>query len=358
MTPAFALAAAVAATTAFQADPTSAPSDQDSWPDAVVLKNDSVVRCRILAASPALLSIEYPRPSGPAAQSARRDLKWSDLKAADFSMDREFRRLASAENPARDTQRVAARWDALAPMVPLPNHPAGELALALARLALATSDAGAHRRALTACRVVATRDWNRPRRDQARWLIVQLLNALKQPDEALTEARALVDDAHADPETVMPALLFAARGDFQALQQLEEDNPRWIEDDLVRPERMALLHRALDAALKPSVFAGALEEPASQGLSLAIDILEFAGQREAAADTARDLITLYPDTRPAARARKFLDQHKLAVQPTPDPPEATAPPAPAEAGPPPTTPATEPPVRRRPRYPTPTHQAP
>lgn len=345
------LALAMLAAAGAVATPADKPAEPDPWPDSVVLKNDSVVRCRILAATPSLLSIEYPKPAGPLVQQARRELKWSDLKVAEFSMEPEFHRLIAADAPARDTAQIATRWSALAAMVDRPNHPAGELALAWARRALNAPDAPARHRALDACRAVAARDWNPSRRAQARWHIIQLRAALGQPNEALHEARAFVTEMDIDPEALMPALVFVARGDFAALRQLEEDNPRWIDDDLVRPDRMALFHRTIDTALKPALFAGGLEGPASDGLSLVIDILEFAGNRDTAADTARDLITLYPDSRPATRARKFLDQHKLPLNPTPEPADSDPPATPGETATPATeTPKSEPPVRRRPRY--------
>jgi hypothetical protein len=150
----------------------------------------------------------------------------------------------------------------------------------------------------------------------------------------------------------MPAWVFTARTDFAALRKLEQDHPKWSEDDSVRPERDALFHQTLDSALKPSLFHGALEQPASDGLWTAIEVLEFARQLPAAADTARDLLKLYPASPRARDATHFLQRHRLPLDPNLPPEEPPTPP-PTTSTTPAATPTTEPTVHRRPRYPTP-----
>jgi hypothetical protein len=347
------VAAAVAALGALPDTPPVRSSGTEAWPDLLTLANGTLVRCRIRSASSASLTIEYPRRGATGDSPLSREVPWSGVRAADFSMDDEFHRLLSAADPVRETPRLAARWSVLAPMLGRPNHPAGELGLALARLSLNHPEHSARHRALDVCRAVAANDWLASRRHHARLLQAKLLAALGRADEAAREARQLAGEAGATPEAAMPALVMAARADFASLRTLEEENPKWSEDDSVRPQREALFHQALDAALKPSLFFGALEEPASDGLWTAVEVLEFAAQVPAAADTARDLIRLYPAAPRAADAAAFLRRHRLPLDPEAAP---EAPPAPTAASaataPPPTAapPATEPAVLRRPRY--------
>jgi len=343
-------------TLATLAAPPGTPAVRDpsnrSWPDILTLSNGTSVACRILTASPDAVKIEYSAGKSAAGKTSTREVPWSALRSAEFSMDDEFHRLLDATDPIKDTPRLAARWNTLVPMIGRPNHPAGDLALALARLSLNHPENSARHRALDACQAVATNDWNPSRRHHARWLQVRILAAIGRPDEAATQARQLANEPNATPEAAMPAWAFSARTDFAALRKLEQDHPKWSEDDVVRPERDALFHQTLDNALKPSLFHGALEQPASDGLWTAIEVLEFAQQLPAAADTARDLLKLYPASPRARDAANFLQRHRLPLDPNIPPDEPPAPPtAPAASTPPPTTP--EPAVHRRPRYPTP-----
>ena len=330
---------------------TARPPASDAWPDFLTLTNGTVVRCRIREASPASVVREYPRLGLRDASPLTREVPWSGVRFAEFSMDEAFHRLLAATDPLKDLPRLTSRWTALAPLLDRPNHPAGELGLALARLSLAHPDTAPRNRALAVCREIAARDWQPARRHHARWLLARLFAALGRSKEAAAEARQLAADTTAPPEAAMPAWVMVAGIDFAALRKLEEENPRWAEDDIVRPQRESLFHQALDAALKPSLFHGSLEAPASEGLWIAIEGLDRSGQLPAAADTARDLIKLHPATPRAAEARAFLQRHRLPLDPAaaPEPPPD---PAPASASPPapPAPTATENTVRRRPRY--------
>jgi len=328
------------------------PSATDPWPDTLTLTNGTVVRCRIRHASPTTLAIEYPRRGSSDPSPLTREVPWSGVRSAEFSMDEAFHRLLAATDPRQDLARLATRWSTLTPMLDRPHHPAGDLGLALARLSLTHPDTAPRQRALNVCREIAARDWQTARRHQARLLLAQLLTTLGRSDEAATEARQLARDSTAPPDTRMPAWVMVARIDFAALQKLEEQNPKWEEDDTVRPQRETLFHQALDAALKPSLFHGSLETPASEGLWIAVEGLAHADQLPAAADTARDLIRLHPATPRAADAHAFLQRHQRPLDPDapPDPPPTptTTTAAPTTTTPP--SPATTHTVHRRPRY--------
>jgi|GEM_PF-430122 len=330
--------------------PTPAPAQAPpSFPDTLLLANGASVRCRIVAATPESLHIEYPRSGSDRQRTQTRVVPWEDLKTVDFAMDDDFRTLAAATDPLKDTARLAARWQELAPMLGRPHHPVGELGLAMARLSLRHPEPSARTRALTVCEAVAAGDWNVPRRHHARLLRAHLLAALGRSDEALAEARGLADDPRATPEAAMPAHLLLAEAGFAELKKLEEENPLWLEDDTVRPGREALFHRTLDAALKPSLFHGALEDPATRGLWTAVQVLHFDRNLPAAADCARDLVRLYPESPRAAEARHFLAENRLSLDPSAAPADPPVAAAVAAAGPPTAT-DRGPLVQRRARY--------
>lgn len=348
--PSLTVVAGVAALAALQP---AAPTEGE-WPDTLTLSRGKIVHCRICNVSPTSLTIDYPRP-GPGTQpTLRRDVSWSDIQSAEFSMDAEFHRLVAATNAVKDTPRLAARWNTLAPLIGRPHHPAGDIGLALARLSLEHPETSARHRALAVCRALADADWNPVRRHHARLFTAKILAALGRTESSLEEARRLASEPDIVPEVAMPSHVLLAEADFAALRKLEEDNPRWADDDVVRPEREALFHRALDAALKPSLFHGAIEPPATQGMWTAVQLLELDRQVPAAADCARDLLNLYPTSPRAQDAKAFLQRHRQPVDPDAPPTETPAPNAidavVATTNSPRLTSTIEPVVQRRPRY--------
>ncbi|MFN0129429.1 MAG: tetratricopeptide repeat protein [Verrucomicrobiales bacterium] len=330
----------------------NASSPADPWPDSITLTRGTTVRCRIMSVTEESIVIQYPPRPGSQAAALSRTLAWSDVKAVDFSMDSEFHRLVKVTDPRKDMPRLVARWTTLAPLLHRPHHPVGELGLALARLALVHPDPQTKHRALSVCEAIASCDWNHSRRHRARLLRAQLFSSAGKNEEASQEARSLVGDPLVAAATGMAAHVMLANLAFSQLRQIDSDHPRWMEDDTIRPKRESLYHQSLDHALSPSAFQGAVEEPATEGLWIAVSLLDYAGQRAAAANTARDLIHLYPKSPAATQAHSFLQRHQLPLDPTAateshtaEPPASTEPPPPTSS-----TPAADPIVRRRPRY--------
>lgn len=313
-------------------------------PDVLHLTAGPAVPCRVLSSTDTAVKIEYR--AGVATQT--REVPWADVARIDFSMDEAFRALLAATDYAKDGVKLELRWKALAPLLPRPNHPAGDLGLVLARLSLTAASPQARQDALTVCELIRDQDWSLPRRQQARWLRVQLLTALSRGPEALSEARALAAESGVDPAVAMPATLYLAKADIAALKQLETDNPLWVEDDTVRPDREKLFHAALDGCLKPSLFHGTLEPVAPQGLWTAVQLLQHDRSLPAAADTARDLIHLYAAAAETTQAKAWLAANNLPLDPPEDEPmpvaaaEKKAEPEPPEER--------EPAVKRRARY--------
>jgi hypothetical protein len=318
----------------------TAQSPQPAPTDVLQLKTGVSVPCRILATNATALKIEYRAASGVG--SITREVPWADVQAVDFAMDDAFR----AALASTDIGALEAMWNRYSMMLTRPRHPVGDLGLALAKVALAGSNPASRALSVQVCRMIESTDWNEERRSQARLLRLRLLVAMDRKDEALTEARALVQDASVDPEMSMHAHLLLANTDFDTLKKLEEENPLWSDDDLVRPERERLFHATLDAFLKPSLFHGTLENPPVEGLWGAAQLHHFDGNLSAAANCARDILNLYPSASLADKAKAFLAQNKLPLEPSDDEPETVVDrkkdaPEPADR---------EPAVQRRARY--------
>jgi len=298
----------------------------------LTLGTGATVRCRILSSDKVMVKIQYQIQPGQPPQS--RDVPWAEILQIDFTLDDEFHQLLATNNVQRDSIKMLARWEKDQRMLARPKHPIGDLGLAFARQAIAHPDELLKRKALDLCSEIQFNDWSNARRDHARWLRIRLLHTLKQTTDAANEAILFSKDEQADPLLLMNAHLYIAETKYEALRKLERENPLWEEDDLVRPEREALYHEALDHFLRPSLFFGTLEDTATRGLWGAVQLLTMDQDVPAAGDRARDIIQLYPSSKLAAAASAFLAQNKLPLQPPEQPDEQPE----GEAS---TTPATE-----------------
>lgn len=323
------------------------PAQSASPPnDVVVLQNGASVACRIVEATAEMVRIEY-RPAG-AVGLLTRAVPWAEVRHADFVMDEEFRALLKATDVKKDGAKLAARWQTGQPLLGRPNHPAGELGLVYAAACLASPDAEMKTKALEICEALDAGDWSQPRRARARLLRLEALVALNRQSEATTQAQKMAADDHEEEESRLRAMLFLGRANFAALRKLEEENPRWEEDDLVEPERHRLFHESVEYFIRPSLFFGTREAEAAQGLWQAAEVFQFDRDLSAAADCARDILHLYAATPQAQQAAELLAKHKLPTEPVveqavmpevKEEPKKTAPERPAE-----------PEVTRRKRY--------
>lgn len=310
--------------------------------DTLFLSTGTSVPCRVLETTESAVKIEYRSPTDGKMQT--REVPWTDILRIDFAMDDEFHALVTSPSALLP---MLARWEKVKGLLSRRSHPAGDLGLAIARTALSSPDQAHRQQALDICGQVELNDWNTDRRDQARWVRVQLLAGLGLAKDAITEARVIANDELVAPTVAMQANLFIGRSEFQSLKKLEEENPLWLEDDLVRPERDQLFHAALDHFLKPSLFQGSLEAPATEGLWGALQLFVFDQDVSSAAERARDLIKLYPASGAAKQAQAFLSSNNLPLEPVNEEPPELQSKDPAKSA---TPEEREPAVKRRERY--------
>jgi len=240
----------------------------------------------------------------------------ADIVTARFARRPEMDAADSAEGIQRidNLRRV---WYLLRPSLEMPESPAGDWGLAFAESLIDSTVEDNVRLAFEVFETIQSRDWSRSRRHAAhRGRFNTMLN-LGQFDEALAEAKRIANQ----PEGGDPELLILARlmlGDLarRDLAALEDEHPRWIEDDDVRPRRQALFDTALDHYLYPHLYHGDRPADAARGLASVIKLFEDFGPVDAAAPRIQDLILLYPTT-PEAGTRK-------ENQPDNDPPPAAA----------------------------------
>jgi hypothetical protein len=202
-------------------------------------------------------------------------------------------------------------WYLLRPSIDLPESPAGEWGLQFAAAILDSKVEDNVKLSFEVFQTIEERDWNRDRRHAARRGRFNAMLNLGRMEEAMAEARAVASDpAQEDPELLIIARMMLGDLAFRQLKELEEENPRWDLDDLVRPRRNALRDEALDHYFYAHLYHGDLPESAARGLAAAIRVIEHDQDRAGAAARSRDLVTLYPGTEAAKASADFPAEAK------------------------------------------------
>jgi len=210
-----------------------------------------------------------------------------------------------ARGTAAQLPQLAAYWQRLELFLPVAKSPAARLGLRYAGVLLGTKDPANAAKGLALFTRIETDAWNSDDRAAARQGRLRGLIATGQTEAAVKEARELVQTATA-PDVLIEAKYILARAADETLRKLVEENPRWEEDDRVRPERHRLYHEALDLYLYPLLFHGARTEAAARGLWQLVALYRFTGEPQLALETARDIASLFPETEPAKPAAAWI----------------------------------------------------
>lgn len=207
----------------------------------------------------------------------------------------------------RNLAEMERFWKERQSLLGLAESTAGAFGLALANLLLESPSEPGLERALELFRKLERDDWSPERRALARQGRLQTLVKMGRGLEVIAEAREVAKGAE-DPRVLIEANYVLAQAAMQQLRELEKENPRWMEDDEVRPDRQRLYNEVLDLFLYPHLFHGAMTSQAARGLWGVIGVYQFAGERGAALDRARDLVALYPGTPEASGAAKLIEE--------------------------------------------------
>jgi hypothetical protein len=164
---------------------------------------------------------------------------------------------------------------------------------------------GAEQSAFALFERIGREDWSEQRRADAQRGKLSAMIATGRAAEAVEQARQLAVSAE-DPATLIEAKHVLGEAAMKSLRDLLAENPRWEEDDKVRPERHRLYHEILDLFLHPYLFFGAQDEAAARGLWGAVELYRFTDERDRAEELARDIVSLYPQSAYAADAKKLL----------------------------------------------------
>lgn len=243
----------------------------------------------------------------------KRVLAYDQIGGVKFGMTMGERQLiAQAKAEAAPALRVF--WEARQRTLTIQGSNVGEFGLALAR---SLSKTKAVDEALLIANQVMLDDNDPLRRVRAKaecdTLIFMQAMAQEKPEEIEKRARAITEEGDAsNPDLMLLVTGFLMTKEFEALKKIEADNPRWMEDEEIKPERDRHYHQALDLALYPSLFQPMREAEAADGLWQAAQVYLHTRESERAVQTLEDLLALYADSTHTGKAREILATLKPA----------------------------------------------
>ncbi len=286
--------------------------------DLVVMKTGETLACRIDDLTDSIVNVTLPAAAG-AIGSAKRTLAAPEVERIEFGYrpgeEPLFGRRAGATSAELKTW-----WDFWFPHLHRPRSRSAAWGLAYATAMMREEGAIGAEKALSLFDHLIAKAWSPEDVTAAKRGRLEALMAKGDLEAATAEARLLAK-AIEDPALLIEVEHLLAQADFRALRELEEEHPRWIEDEEVRPRRHELYHRALDQFLKPHLFHATREEAAARGLFHAAELLHFGDEDAEAKARWEDLLKLYPGTSFAAQAKESL----ATLQSPPTDPKATAP---------------------------------
>lgn len=224
-------------------------------------------------------------------------------------------RVEFAENESRDEllkdpdladiHEIGVLWQAWGAVLDLPKSPAPRIGNIYGSLLLQSGEPNRATEALEIFTRIETQGWDDDAKRIARQGRLRAMVATGNAAAAVTEAEQLAVESE-DPEVLIEAKFILAEAAMSALTKLEADNPRWMEDIHVRPERERLYHESLELYLYPYLFFGTEEESASRGLWGAIRVHQLNHDIPSAIEASRDMVRLYPNTPYARQTEEFL----------------------------------------------------
>jgi hypothetical protein len=288
-----------------------APAQSPTALDTIFLLRGDRMAATVVGIEGPNIRVQRPLPPPPGAPAPATPLFASvaitraDIDFIEFAPD-EARDRKVREATVAQLSEMEALWKRYEPWLSQRKSPAGAIGLAYGNLLLRSDQPRHAEKALALFRQIERETWNDDDLMGAKQGRLRAMVATGNAKDAVQEAAELAKISE-DPAVLVQAKYILAEAADKALRKLTEDNPRWQEDVFVIPERNRLYHDALDLYLHSCLFFGSETEAASRGLWGACGVHQFTGETAQAAELARDLVAIYPDTPHAALARKFLD---------------------------------------------------
>jgi hypothetical protein len=268
--------------------------------DVLHFKNGTVLPCEIEALTDNIVTFTFQVGEGkgkrtlPVEQISHVVFGFETGEEADF---REREELSSDE--------LENWWDFHFAHLDRPRSRTAAWGIALGHALLREDPESKGKEALALFDRISGRAWSEEDVALAKQGRLRALIALGELETAMGEAKILAGQTE-DPELLIEVKHLLADADFAALEALEEEHPRWSEDDEVRPQREDLYHRVIDQYLWPHLFHATRVEAAARGLLAAGRVYEFGNEVESAKHAYTDLLQLYPSTEAVSVAEERL----------------------------------------------------
>ena len=277
-------------------------------PDTVTLSDGSRKTGRVLGVEQDMLILSaQPVPGLPTVE-----LRFPKTRITAIEFEENTQRdsfIHGARKP--DLPEIALLWERFAPLLTAPGSPSARIGLRYGLLLLEAGAPGGLTDPLPLFEKIAA---SPAEREAAKQGVLRSLLSSKQWARAETEALSVARSACGTP-LLAEARLAIGFVQSARLRELLQENPRWQEDDFVRPERNRLHDSALDGLLGAALLPGVPPEMAARGLLGALRVYEMDGNPPHARAVATDLASLHPTSNEAASARDWLNANPLPPQP-------------------------------------------
>jgi hypothetical protein len=286
--------------------------------DVIYLKSGESIACQIEGLTDKIVNFSLLSNAGTAGGSARRTIQTDLVDYVELDFEVGEAAFFPKRKEATEVQ-LKSWWEFYLPHLHRPRSRAAAYGNALGQAMLRDDATYGGDRALPIFDRIIARAWSSEDIGLAKQGRLQAMMAKGDLEAAVEEAKALAKESD-DPGLLIEVNYLLAKADFQKLKELEEEHPKWEEDEEVRPVRNELFHRTVDQFLHPHLFHATREIAAARGLFAVAEVYHFAHDDTAARDRWTDLTHLYPETEFAELAKARLD----ASKPTTD--SANAPP--------------------------------
>lgn len=227
-----------------------------------------------------------------------------NIETIDFQAEKDLKPLLESATPDQ-FKELEQQWTKFSRWLNFPRSPSGKIGCRLGELLIESKKKSHAVQAIEIFQRVEEEAWDSEDRNRARTWRIRASMAAGNLKEAFDEAKQIATKTE-NPSLMLDSKLLLAEASEKKLKNFLKDNPRWKDDSLVIPERHRLYDEVLGLYLFPALFYGSHSEQAAQGLWGAIGIYQLSNESRLAVETAKDLISFYPETRFAANARDYL----------------------------------------------------
>ncbi len=256
--------------------------------DVVHFKNGKILKCKIDAVTDNILNY-YTTVSS----AGLRTIQMKDVEYIDFGFS-EGEEVFFSNLEQASTEALKNAWTTQYGNLHRPRSRTAKYGLAYADALLKEESEFSQKTALDIFDRVGKKAWLESDRATAYQGHLRALIRLGELDRALKDAAAYAKETE-DPAILIEVRFLQAKVEFEQLRKLVAENPKWEEDDEIRPRRNELYHSSVDQFLWPFLFHGTNEESSVRGLRAAAEVYRSVGELEQAKACLDDLARLYPN---------------------------------------------------------------